>query len=350
MVGLWCSGWLVLFASAVLLIQSSAQRCGQVQVMKQGLIFGGAASKPGMWPWHIALYHHEFLGKKSYKCGGTIINRETILTAYHCVVENNRLIAADRLVARAGLFDLDIGGDTLQENQVFDIFFPPGASARTFDDDIAILKMKSQFAYGDYVQPICIRSVPQDIGQLVGAFGTVVGWGWTEHKTTSAVLRQANIPVVSADDCLKSDRNLYSQVLTTKVYCAGSRNGTSSCNGDSGGGMFFRMGGYWFLRGLTSFSSQNETEIGICNSYGYVVYTDVAKYLDWMSDKGVRFDDPLHSQPVPTPTSKPVPSDGSSTLLRLSVDPKTKKFLEQHKGNVLLRVQLNGRKVESLFQ
>ncbi|EAA10787.4 AGAP006192-PA [Anopheles gambiae str. PEST] len=327
--------------------QISAQQCGQVQVLKQGLIFGGTASTPGMWPWHVAVFHRESIRRTSYKCGGTIINRDTVLTAYHCVVENQRPIAAGRLVARAGLFDLDVGGPTVQENRVFDVISPPGASARTFDDDIAILKMQTQFTYDDYVQPVCIRSVRQDIGQLVGAYGTVVGWGWTEQSTTSAELRQANVPVVSAEDCLASDRNLFSQVLTTKVYCAGSRNGTSSCNGDSGGGMFFRMSGYWFLRGLTSFSAVDAKQSGICDSHGYVGYTDVAKYLDWLREQGVRYEDPLQR---PGTVSKPVPSDGSTALLRLAVDPKTKKFLQQHGGNVLLRVQLNGRRVESLFQ
>ncbi|XP_035910120.1 chymotrypsinogen B-like [Anopheles stephensi] len=346
MAGLWCGSCLPLFVLALAFLKPSAQQCGQVQVLKHGLIFGGSASTPGMWPWHVALYHRESITRTSYKCGGTIINRDTVLTAFHCVLDNQRPIAAGRLVARAGLFDLDVGGNTVQENRVFEIISPPGASARTFDDDIAVLKMHTQFTYDDYVQPVCIRSVPQDISQLVGAFGTVVGWGWTEHNSTSATLRQANIPVASADDCLASDRNLFSQVLTTKVYCAGSRNGTSSCNGDSGGGMFFRMGGYWFQRGITSFASVDENLSGICNSHGYVGYTDVAKYLDWLREQGVRFEDPLQRAPI----SRPVPTDGSTTLLRLAVDPKTKKILQQHKGNVLLRVQLNGRRVESLFQ
>uniref|UniRef100_A0A182PAZ8 Peptidase S1 domain-containing protein n=1 Tax=Anopheles epiroticus TaxID=199890 RepID=A0A182PAZ8_9DIPT len=335
------SGCLVLFVSVLAVRHTSAQECGKVQVLKQGLIFGGTASMPGMWPWHVAVFHRESPRRTSYKCGGTIINRDTILTAYHCVVENHRPIAAGRLITRAGLFDLDVGGRTVQENRVFDVISPPGASARTFNDDIAILKMQTQFIYDDYVQPVCIRSVPQDIGQLVNTFGTVVGWGWTEENTTSAELRQANVPVVSAEDCLASDRNLFSQVLTTKVYCAGSRNGTSSCNGDSGGGMFFRMAGYWFLRGLTSFSSVDENQSGLCNSHGYVGYTDVSKYLDWVRDQGVRFEDPLR-RASPSPSGKPIPSDGSTALLRLTVDPKTKRFLQQHKGNVLLRVQLNG--------
>uniref|UniRef100_A0A182ITC5 Uncharacterized protein n=1 Tax=Anopheles atroparvus TaxID=41427 RepID=A0A182ITC5_ANOAO len=157
--------------------------------------------------------------------------------------------------------------------------------------------MQNEFVYDDYVQPVCIRSVLQDIEELVGTYGTVVGWGWTEQSSTSSTLRQASIPVVSAEDCLSSDRNLFSQVLTTKVYCAGSRNGTSSCNGDSGGGMFFKMGGYWFLRGLTSFSGLDVTQNGVCDSHNYVGYTDVAKYITWLRQNEVGFEDPLSGIP-----------------------------------------------------
>uniref|UniRef100_A0A4Y0BEL5 Peptidase S1 domain-containing protein n=1 Tax=Anopheles funestus TaxID=62324 RepID=A0A4Y0BEL5_ANOFN len=318
---------------------------------------------------------------ESYKCGGTIINSVTILTAFHCVAVDERPIAADRIIIRAGLFDLEMDSSTRQENKVFNIIFPPKASAKTLNNDIAILKMKFQFSYGDYVQPICIRSALQDIEKLEGVFGTIVGWGYTNQTTRSAQLLEAYIPVVSAKDCLKSDRTFYQQVLKTKVYCAGSRNGTSSCKGDSGGGMFFQIGGYWFLRGLTSFFKRDENSL-VCTSKEYIVYTDVARYLDWIRDQDVEFDDPLENTPiandvpanysnmllplsidpekeeflqqhtsnVSTPIIEPVPSDDNPTLLRLTVDPKTKKFLQQHKGKLLLRVKLNGRKAESLFQ
>lgn len=339
---------LVVFS--LLALPGAAQRCGQVQVTKQGLIFGGYASTPGMWPWHIALMHRESPVRTSYKCGGTIINKDTVLTAYHCVVENQRPIAANRLIARAGVFDLDVGGKTVQDNRVFEVISPAGASVQSFNDDIAILKMATEFTFDDYVQPVCIRAVPQDISELVGSYGTVVGWGWTEFSSTSAILRQANIPVVSAEDCLNSDRVLFSQVLTTKLYCAGSRNGTSSCNGDSGGGMFFQMGDYWFLRGVTSFSAVDVKQNGICDSNNYVGYTDVNKYTTWLQQNGVRFEDPLlNSTPTRKPATSPGPT-GNTTLIRLSVNPKMKKYLQQQKGNILLRVSLNGRKVESLFQ
>lgn len=59
------------------------------------------------------------------------------------------------------------------------------------------------------------------------------------------------------------------------------------CNGDSGGGMFFpktkRNGEVlsWHLRGLVSVgvALQGKTS---CDPSHYIVFTDVAKHLDWI--------------------------------------------------------------------
>lgn len=59
------------------------------------------------------------------------------------------------------------------------------------------------------------------------------------------------------------------------------RIGTSVCNGDSGGGMVFLEGGVYYVRGLVSFSSRREDR-DVCNPANYVIFTDVAKYLDWV--------------------------------------------------------------------
>uniref|UniRef100_A0A182INK5 Uncharacterized protein n=1 Tax=Anopheles atroparvus TaxID=41427 RepID=A0A182INK5_ANOAO len=152
MVGRQSSWWHAFLAvcfvvSIAVVPPGAAQRCGQVQILKKGLIFGGFSATPGMWPWHVALMHRESPTRTSYKCGGTIINRDTVLTAFHCVTENQRPIAAGRLVARAGVFDLDVGGNTVQDNRVFEVISPPGASSRTFNDDIAILKMQNEWRY-----------------------------------------------------------------------------------------------------------------------------------------------------------------------------------------------------------
>lgn len=73
--------------------------------------------------------------------------------------------------------------------------------------------------------------------------------------------------------------------LTNNIICAYI--GTTTCNGDSGGGMVFRKKTenpnqkVYHLRGLISVSValQNEAK---CDTKHYVVFTDVAKYLDFI--------------------------------------------------------------------
>lgn len=65
--------------------------------------------------------------------------------------------------------------------------------------------------------------------------------------------------------------------------------GSSACNGDSGGGMVFQKATgsssriAYHLRGLVSLSValQNKAK---CDPSHYVVFTDVAKYLDFIKE------------------------------------------------------------------
>lgn len=59
------------------------------------------------------------------------------------------------------------------------------------------------------------------------------------------------------------------------------------CNGDSGGGMIFPKSNVseedpvWQLRGLISIGVALQGQI-TCNNMRYVIFTDVAKHLDWI--------------------------------------------------------------------
>nr|XP_049461090.1 polyserase-2-like [Anopheles coluzzii] len=65
------------------------------------------------------------------------------------------------------------------------------------------------------------------------------------------------------------------------MFCGMGQNGASACNGDSGGGMFFEVGGKWYVRGLVSFTPLN-ANTKPCDPRKNTAYTDVAKYLDWI--------------------------------------------------------------------
>lgn len=56
------------------------------------------------------------------------------------------------------------------------------------------------------------------------------------------------------------------------------------CNGDSGGGMFFKENDLYHLRGIVSLSVSLKDEPTVCNPQHYVVFTDAARYLDWIKE------------------------------------------------------------------
>uniref|UniRef100_A0A8D8RKK6 Serine protease gd n=1 Tax=Cacopsylla melanoneura TaxID=428564 RepID=A0A8D8RKK6_9HEMI len=117
--------------------------------------------------------------------------------------------------------------------------------------------------------------------RTVPDLGTVIGWGYDEHNRVTEELKMAHMPVVSNEQCLRSYPNFFSQFTSDGTYCAGFRNGTSVCNGDSGGGMVFKIGEAWYLRGIVSITVARDG-LRICDTKHYVVFTDVAKYLNWI--------------------------------------------------------------------
>ena len=62
----------------------------------------------------------------------------------------------------------------------------------------------------------------------------ITGWGRTRQGgTTSPVLREARVPIISEEDC---KRNYRPELITSNMICAGfSGGGIDACQGDSGG-------------------------------------------------------------------------------------------------------------------
>lgn len=212
----------------------------------QGLITLGSRTRDGDWPWTAAIYHisDDIARTSSYKCGGTILNSNTILTAAHCLYENGENIVARRVLVHLGKYNLLEFGLNTQELQVINIhalgFFSQRVSSfkvsevvlhsnfnpTNYDNDIAIIRLSTHAILNDYMQPICLwNSNKIELSEVVNKVGIVTGWGLTERFELSDILLQAPMRVVSAMDCLYSNRDFYGTFLSDKVFCAGFRNG-----------------------------------------------------------------------------------------------------------------------------
>lgn len=257
--------------------------CGVRQIEKQAYVTNGYASTPGDWPWHAALYHKS-KRSLSYKCGGTLITDKVVITAAHCLFDSGSPIIPARVIIQLGKYNLQFNDANTAEYEVFDIVMHEKYSNFDYNDDIALLKLSTVVTPTRFIQPCCLwPAETENIDYVVNKKGYVVGWGLQEDDELADTLTEATMPIIDPLECLNSNRDFFGSVLSNYNYCAGYKNGTSVCNGDSGGGMFLKEGGVWFLRGLVSFSAVREDR-NVCNPLEYVIFTDVAKYLPWIQE------------------------------------------------------------------
>jgi len=261
-------------------------KCGRVQIKPAPLITHGQNTARGQWPWHIALYRIEGINL-SYSCGGSLVSPTVVITAAHCVTKapRDRPVDADILVVQLGKYHLyQFSDDSVQNKQVRDVYVHPRYNSTNYLDDLAVLVLSSPAEFTVYVRPVCLWPKHNfNLPSIDNKEGTVVGWGYDENNQVTEELKMARMPVVSYVTCLKSYPQFFSQFTAeNKTFCAGFRQGTSVCNGDSGGGMVFQQDNIWYLRGLVSITVAKQG-LRVCDTNHYVVFTDIANYLDWIS-------------------------------------------------------------------
>lgn len=211
-------------------------------------IVGGEVSKPGTWPFAVALQTQLNAGQY---CGATLIRPSWVLTAGHCDVRVGEIA----VIGRNDLRTLEGEAIPISEVRTHERFT---SVERGYDVAVARLSRPSGAKVADLIQP------------TAGLAGTAVGIGYgatSEGGQTSPVLREVKLPLLTDTECLLA----YPGVPVTAL-CAGYLHdgGKDTCQGDSGGGLF--LGNY--VIGITSYGEGCGREPG--------VYTNVAMVYDFI--------------------------------------------------------------------
>ncbi|XP_035899654.1 testisin-like isoform X3 [Anopheles stephensi] len=256
--------------------------CGTVVPKANPLVTHGTVSERGQFPWHGALYRSTVTELK-YLCGATLISRRASITAAHCVTleKSTKPVDAGSLLLYFGKIDLGKWNGPEEDAQIRSIHIPAQYQHERFFNDIAVLVLKEDVKYSNFVRPVCLWNFDDDYKTLINKIGLVPGWGYNEHGLVSSRLSFAQMPVVAHETCIWSNRDFFSKVTSDTSFCAGFKNGTSVCNGDSGGGMVFKHNNLWYLRGIVSVSAALQDRFH-CDSKHYVVFTDAAKFTSWI--------------------------------------------------------------------
>ena len=262
-------------------VQSISSMAAQMQSLAKLVnpsIVGGTPAQSGAWPWQVRLSVTTQQG--TFLCGGSLISDQWVLTAAHCVEDGDgSTLSPASFKVRAGSLQIDSGGVVTSVSRVVK---HPAYESATMDNDIALLRLSSPLTQSKTIRPIAPLSASQE-QQLAATntLATVTGWGTTSSGgDVSAVLMQAQVPLISSSDCAAQSAYSGSQ-LSSNMICAGyPQGGKDSCQGDSGGPLVVPNGqGSHVLAGIVSWGES-------CAAPDYPgVYTRVANYQPWLQSQ-----------------------------------------------------------------
>ncbi|XP_034663155.1 proclotting enzyme [Drosophila subobscura] len=229
----------------------------------------------GQYPWLSAVYHKESLSL-AFKCGGSLISTSMVITAAHCVYK----MQEDRVLIGLGRYDLDdYNEDGAEMHNVRRLLWHPEFSTRVVSDaDIALVSLQRPVTFNDVIGPICLWTEQES--ETVTKSGFIAGWGTDEFGNSKTQYpRVVEAEIASATDCISTWK---ASAVTERTLCAGNRDGSGPCLGDSGGGLMIRRDTHWVLRGIVSLGERGTS--GRCQLSQYVLYCDLSKHLTWINE------------------------------------------------------------------
>ena len=262
--GIWTLLAAALVVASVLAAWAAMPADAQDEV-RDPQVVGGTAVPNGKYRFMTSVQDRTGLTGtyRGHFCGGTLIDRDSVLTAAHCMQGK----VASGLRVAVGTTVLTSGQG--QVRNVARIRSHPSFNLNTYAYDAAVLTLSSPVTG---IAPVRLATSAQNGLETPGRSLTVAGWGNTIRQSPSGEepnsspnrMREAQVPVVSDG---KADR-IYRDYIPALMVAAG-KTGKDTCQGDSGGPMFARTAVGFTQVGITSFG------IG-CGSPGYPgVYAEV---------------------------------------------------------------------------
>ncbi|XP_016967688.2 chymotrypsin-like protease CTRL-1 [Drosophila biarmipes] len=249
-------------------------QCGLSPIQRR--IVGGSTAELNSAPWMVFLHD-----QRVFICGGSLITKDFVLTAAHCV-----LPTPNRLLARLGEYDWTTEPDCYnrfvcappyRDYTVTKIYTHPRYTSIA-NHDIALLKLNQSVVFTETIRPICVlmHENPDEWYWYVDAVKefTLSGWGATEMYSVSPRLQTVNLTQTERGIC----HDQHAPNVDHTHICAGN-NYTYACTGDSGGPLVTTV--YYDEReihaqvGIVSSGSEN------CR--GITVFTNVLSFTQWIA-------------------------------------------------------------------
>ncbi|XP_038109445.1 uncharacterized protein LOC119765015 isoform X2 [Culex quinquefasciatus] len=219
-------------------------------------------------------------GTVDWRCGGSLIWDNFVLTAAHCAIDY-RNVPPD--VVRFG--DLNIfteeGDEYAQQIGIAKFVRHPGHRFSSHYHDIALIRLERNVTINETVLPACLWTDMEVRFKRMDA----IGWGKVGFSgEQSPELLKMGLSPISNEECGKVFNKETNRRLRTGLqehHICASDEKADTCEGDSGGPLqvklMHNMRETPFIVGVTSFGLP-------CSPENPGVYTRVASYVDWIVD------------------------------------------------------------------
>lgn len=258
-------------------------------------LIGGTQTQLDEFPWTALIQYRKPNGQTGFQCGGSLINLRYVLTAAHCVKAISR--GWEVVGVRLGEWDLaadqdceleyctdapvDIGIEKIITHEDY-------KTTRAHYNDIALIRLNRTVERSASVSPVCLPIEEQQRSQnVVDSNGYCAGWRTLEGDASSNIKLKIPMKIADFENCA----NVYGQhgvVLKDTQICATGFSQRDSCDriGTSGSPLTkqeYSKDHHTLFNYQYGVSSLGPRSCGSKNIPE--VYTNVAKYIDWIQSK-----------------------------------------------------------------